>query len=119
MKILLIDDCAAKMKSMFHDFAEMFYAESEKEAVEILSVQKIDAILMDGSLGLDLDTFDEISGIDVVVRLRKAGFTMKIIMFSSSDENNEKGMLAGANGIFNKRSARGDGWREKLNAVLA
>jgi len=119
MKILLIDDCAAKMKSLFDDFAEMFYAIDEKEALEILDEHNIDAILMDGSLGLDLNTFNEISGVDVVARLRKTGCTIKIIMFSSDDERNEKGIHAGADGVFSKRDMRSEGWQEKLRVLMA
>lgn len=117
MKILLIDDCADQMKHVFNQF-ETYFAENEEEALKIIKDQKNDIILMDGNLGFDFEKDEMISGIDLVARLRNSGIKIKIIMFSSDKDLNEKGIIAGADGSWNKKNIVEPGWEKSLLQFL-
>lgn len=115
MKVLLVDDDCPVFEGKFRSFpAEMLYAANEDEANAILAKHQVDAILMDGYLDLTGD----LEGTDVVRRLRSAGVTTKIVMFSSDDMCNKDGLAAGANGSWNKKMMGEKGWEENLINTL-
>jgi DNA-binding response OmpR family regulator len=113
MKILMIDDDCTMFRAKFSEFpAEIFFAESEREGMKILSEQSVDAILMDGNL------CSERNGLDVVKTLRESGLKMRIIMFSSNDDLNAEGIAVGADSAWNKHQLYEKGWQESLLEVL-
>lgn len=115
MKVLLVDDDCSLLEGKFRSFpAEMLYAVNEEEANAILAKNSVEAILMDGYL----DLIGDLDGADVVRRLRASGVTTNIVMFSSDDTRNEDGIAAGANGSWNKKMMREEGWEDSLINAL-
>lgn len=101
MNVLYIDD--EPLRPMMEIWAEWAnlpakweYAETAEAGLARLAGGGVDLVLMDGHL---IST----TGADVVRTMRSRGDTTLVCMFSSSDEENERGERAGAEFTVNKR----------------
>lgn len=100
MKVLYIDDEPCRpMMEIWAEWANLpatwEYAETAEEGLARLAGGGVDLVLMDGHL---IST----TGADVVRTMRARGDTTPVCMFSSSDEENERGECAGAEFSVNK-----------------
>lgn len=104
--VLLVDDhilfregFASLLKGMAN-IGEVHHAGTEKEALSVLSQEKVDLIFMDIKL-------EESSGIDLTSKIRQQFLNIKIIALSMfSDRSNLLKMLAaGANGYLPKNTS--------------
>lgn len=116
LRVLLIDDESIVIcKNLASEDIQIITREDYRDAFQLALHEPFDAILMDGFLGeWAID-----NGPALVKRLRKAGVTTRIVMFSSVEEYNLKGLQAGANATWSKEKFSSSGWKESLYEVLA